>query len=53
MAHYNYLDKVGFVGTGKHDPRMDRVVSESILEYKARHKKTSEDQKTVSQKKEK
>lgn len=44
MDRYDYLDRIGFVGTGKHDPRMDRVVSEAIREYKAKQKKSSNTQ---------
>ena len=34
MNQYEELDKIGFVGTGKHDRKMDRVVSECIRKRK-------------------
>ncbi len=50
MDRYDRLDMIGFVGTGKHDPRMDRVVSDAIREYKAKHKKESDAQKAATNK---
>lgn len=34
MNQYDELDKIGFVGTGKHDRKMDHVVSECIRKRK-------------------
>lgn len=36
MNQYDELDKIGFVGTGKHDRKMDRLVTECLQKRKAK-----------------
>lgn len=36
MNQYDELDKIGFVGTGKHNRDMDRLVSKCIQKRKAK-----------------
>lgn len=36
MNQYEELDKIGFVGTGKHDRDMDHLVSKCIQKRKAK-----------------
>lgn len=36
MNQYDELDKIGFIGTGKHDRKMDRLVTECLQKRKAK-----------------